>query len=111
MYTARTTLGGAVIGLALVLALGPVGCKDDEKAKTLLGASTVPAATEPTEDAGPKYADIDEAGAALARMTGQPLRAFSTYDYGRRQDERCRSVIVLSEEDASIYPPKIRRRL
>jgi hypothetical protein len=60
---------------------------------------------------GPKFADIEEAGAELARLTGQPVRNFSTFDFGRRQDERCRSVIIRSEEDASNYPPKIRPKL
>src|SRR3954468_17511918 len=112
MSTARTTQLAAAVGLVLMLAMGPASCKDDDKSKAAVAAATyVPTTTEPTEHAGPKYGDIDEAGLVLSKMTGQPVRAFSTYDYGRRQDERCRSVIVRSEEDASIYPPKIRPRL
>lgn len=111
MYTARTTCVGAALSLLLLLALGPAACNDDDKSKSSLGTPTLPPTTEPTEDAGPKYADIEEAAAALAKLSGQHFRNFSTYDYGRRQDERCRSVIVRSEEDASTYPPKIRARL
>jgi hypothetical protein len=112
MYTAaRAARVGAVLGLVL-FALGPAGCKDDDKGKANLGANPLPPDTQPTEVVvGAKFADIDEAAAALTKLTGSPFRNYSTYDYGRRQDERCRSVIVRSEEDASVYPPKIRARL
>jgi hypothetical protein len=100
----------AALCLALLLAVAQTGCRDDDKGK-VAGASYVPT-TEPTENvSGPKFADIDAAAAALSKLTGATVRNYSTYDYGRRQDERCRSVIVRSEEDASMYPPKIRPRL
>jgi len=111
MDTARSARVGTVLGLVL-LALGPAACKDDDKGPSAVSA-TMPSLPSPSvpEYTGPKFADIDEAVAELAKMTGQPARNFSTYDYGRRQDERCRSVIVRSEEDASLYPPKLRPKL
>src|SRR5678816_4321420 len=108
MCTVPSARVGAVLSL-LLLALGPAGC--DDKGKSSMDGTTLPSADAEPVYTGPKFADIEEAAAELGKLTGQPVRNFSTYDYGRRQDERCRSVIIRSEEDASLYPPKLRPKL
>jgi hypothetical protein len=42
---------------------------------------------------------IDDAAATLARLSGRPLRPFSTRDFGRDQNSAARSVLV-GENDA-----------
>lgn len=42
--------------------------------------------------------NLDEAGSLLAEVSGQSLRNYSTYEFGRDRDANARSVIISSEQ-------------
>lgn len=53
-----------------------------------------PAPLPPLLPPGPPAATLEEAAARLARLSGKPLRLYSTRDFGREQNPAGRSVVV-----------------
>jgi hypothetical protein len=53
---------------------------------------------------------LTDVGRRLSKLTGQPLRAYSTFDFGRSRDNTARSVIV-PKDTAEEYLFKIREDL
>ena len=82
-----------------------VACEEDQPNLTFTPPQTV--STDPTA----KFTSLEEAAAELGKLTGQQVRPYSNYDYGRQKDYRCRSVIMRSEDDPTEVAEKLRPRM
>lgn len=53
---------------------------------------------------------LAEVETLLGRLSGRPVRGYSTFDFGREQDPACRSVVV-PEPEADALVKRLRREL
>jgi hypothetical protein len=67
--------------------------------------------TTDSTDSTERFTSLDAAAEELGKMTGQPVRKYSNFDYGRQKDFRCRSVVLRSEDDPSEVAERLRPRI
>lgn len=80
-----------------------------QKIRRALGSGPEPD-NDPGADTPAILNSLEEAGAYLAELTGQPVRSYSTRDFGREEFPEARSVLV-AESQAEPWLGKIRQCL